>query len=42
MKTLRQLPKFHETSIKQLEKACNLIQRVNIKPPLCVGHSEEF
>ena len=42
MKTLRQLPKCHETSIKQLEKTCNLIQKVNIKPPLCIENSEEF
>lgn len=31
MKTLGQLLKFHEASIKQLEKTCNLIQRLNIK-----------
>lgn len=36
MKTLRQLPKYHETLIKQLEKdTLNIIQRVNIKQPLC-------
>ena len=42
MKTVGQLLKFLEASIKQLEKTYNLIQRVNTKPSLCVGHSKEY
>lgn len=42
MKTLMQLPKYHETHIKQLEKIFNLIQRINIKQPPCWAQSKDI